>query len=214
MQKQLLIVLAVLIFSYILCPGVQAQTLPPSSIPFCGTENLTPEQARSLVNQAELARQQKLASGAAFQAVTYVPIRPHIVRRSNGTGGFSLASLNKVMASTNSYYLLNGLGIQFYFAGSSPDYLDNDALYDNFDSQPIGNYVAYNALNQYYVNQFSTPGLGGYAYYPYNDVYSTRSFILTGGGESEDDLGNRLIPHELGHNFNLLHTFGQNSVRS
>ena len=28
---------------------------------------------------------------------------------------------------------------------------------------------------------------------------------------NEDDMGNRLIPHELGHNFNLVHTFGERS---
>ncbi|GAB4022506.1 hypothetical protein GCM10028808_70350 [Spirosoma migulaei] len=164
-----------------------------------------------LVNQAESARQQKLASGAAFQAITYVPIRPHIIRRSDGNGGFNISSLNRVIAMTNSYYLLNGFGIQFYFAGTSPDYINNDDMYNAYSSQSVDAYDAHNALNQYYVTQFSTTGLGGFAYYPDNAVYSTRSFILTGGTSSESDLGNRLIPHELGHNFSLIHTFGQNA---
>ncbi|MVM34944.1 hypothetical protein GO755_33255 [Spirosoma sp. HMF4905] len=211
MQKRIRFALRCLFFLAFLCPVVQAQITTQPVVPFCGTEDLTLEQAQSLVKQAEIARQKKLASGAAFQSITYVPIRPHIMRQSNGTGGFSIASLNQVIAMTNSYYLLNGLGIQFYFAGSSPDYIDNDNMYTAYNGQSVDANDAHNALNQYYVNQFSTSGLGGYAYYPNNDIISTRSFILTGSGEYEDDLGNRLIPHELGHNFNLIHTFGQNA---
>jgi hypothetical protein len=187
-------------------------TVVPQPAP-CGIGNLTPEQARSLVQQAKLALERKRASGAAFSQITYVPIRPHIIRRSDGTGGFTLANLNQAIAATNSYYLLNGFGIQFYFAGTTPDYIDDDNLFFGFSSESaIEGRDATNALNQYYVAQFSGPysGYGGYAKYPYDHVASTRSFILTGPSESIEDLGNRLIPHELGHTFNLIHTFGQN----
>ncbi|UHG93838.1 M43 family zinc metalloprotease [Spirosoma oryzicola] len=181
---------------------------PP--LPQCGTEDLTPQQIRQLIQQGNMALERKRASGAAFTAITYVPIRPHIIRQSNGSGGFSLASLNQVIAITNSYYLSNGYGIQFYFAGSTPDYIDNDEMYAGYDNQSVDGRDATNALNQYYVSRFTSSGLGGFAYYPANGIYSTRSFILAGNYSSLEDLGNRLIPHELGHNFNLVHTFGQN----
>ena len=131
------------------------------------------------------------------------------MRRSNGTGGYSLASMNQVIALTNSYYLLNGMGIQFYFAGSTPDYIDNDEMYNSYNGQSVDAYDAPDAMNQYYVNQFSNSGLGGYAYYPDDAIYSTRSFILN--ENNIEDMGNRLVPHELGHNFNLIHTFGNNN---
>ncbi|GAB3881086.1 M43 family zinc metalloprotease [Spirosoma agri] len=183
----------------------------PVPLPQCGTVDLTPQQIRALVQQGNLALERKRASGAAFNAITYIPIRPHIIRQSNGSGGFPLANMNQAIAITNSYYLLNGYGIQFYFAGTTPDYIDDDDMYAGFGNQSVDGRDATNALNQYYVNQFTTPGLGGYAYYPGDGIYSTRSFILTGNFQSLDDLGNRLIPHELGHTFNLIHTFGQNS---
>ena len=190
--------------------AVKAQTAPvPVPIPFCGTVDLTPGQARALVAEGDRALLQKKTTSTTTQPITYVPIRPHIIRRSNGTGGYTLASMNQIMALTNSYYLLNGMGIQFYFAGSTPDYIDNDAMYNSYDGQSVDAYDAYNAMNQYYVNQFSNPGLGGFAYYPDNAIYSTRSFILN--ENNIEDMGNRLVPHELGHNFNLIHTFGQNS---
>jgi hypothetical protein len=216
MQKHILFTLCWLVFGYLLCSTTLAQTTPTSTTLFCGVEDISLEKAQSLVKEAEQARQKKLTSGAAFQAVTYVPIRPHIIRQSNGTGGFSVANLNQVIAITNSYYLLNGFGIQFYFAGSSPDYIDNDELYAGFpyggtaEGTAVNGRDATNAMNQYYVNQFSTPGLGGYAYYPDNGIYSTRSFILNEYWNL-DDMGNRLVPHELGHNFNLIHTFGNNN---
>lgn len=190
--------------------NVSAQSTQPPNRPFCSTADLTRAQALSLTQQANAALQRKRATGAAFNTITYVPIRPHIFRQSDGTGGFSLSSLNQVIAMTNSYYLLNGYGIQFYFAGAIPDYIDNDAMYNQYNGQSVDAYDANNALNQYYVHQFSDFGLGGYAYYPADGIYSTRSFILTGLGEYDEDLGNRLIPHELGHTFNLIHTFGQN----
>ncbi|QHV99014.1 fibronectin type III domain-containing protein [Spirosoma endbachense] len=186
----------------------------PGLQPQCGTEDLTPQQIRALVQQGNLALERKRASGAAFTAITYVPIRPHILRQSDGSGGFSLANLNQAMAITNSYYLSNGYGIQFYFAGTTPDYIDNDALFSSFP-YPEGPVVdgrdATNAMNQYYVNRFTNSTVGGFAYYPANASYSTRSFIMTGVVGPIEDVGNRLIPHELGHNFNLYHTFGNNN---
>jgi hypothetical protein len=192
-----------------------AQIVPPSGSAICGTIDLPPAEAQSLVKEANLTLQRKrAASPSAFTSITYVPIRPHIIRQSNGTGDFSLANLNQVIAITNSYYLLNGYGIQFYFAGTTPDYIDNDQLYAGFP-YPEGSSVdgrdAYNAMNQYYVNRITNPNVGGYARYPYNDIVSTRSFILNEAWDL-DDMGNRLIPHELGHSFNLYHTFGNSSI--
>ncbi len=152
------------------------------------------------------AVQLRLANGQPVAALTYVPIRPHILRRSNGTDGYSLTSLNNVLALTNNYY--RSAGIQFFFSGNSPDYVDDDNLYNAFvigvSENTIANRNATNALNQYYVQAFDGDNTGGYAYYPSDNVASTQSFIRVG---SDADLGNRLIPHELGHNFNLLHTF-------
>ena len=194
---------------WLLAPGAaQAQQHGPQGVQ-CVTPELTPAQRAALNGAAEQALTGKKAAGK-LTALTYVPIRPHILRATNGTGGFTVASLNSVLASVNSYYLYNGSGIQFYIAGDTPDYIDNDALFLNFpafNETGVAGRDAANAMNMFFVNQFDQPGLGGYAYFPDNSLQSTRSFILTGSGESNTDLGNRLMPHELGHNFNLYHTF-------
>jgi uncharacterized repeat protein (TIGR01451 family) len=192
--------------------SVAAQRHKPIPVE-CAVPTLTTAQRQILEQQAYDALIVKKGTNATFTSITYVPIRPHILRKSNGTGGMSLASINQVIAITNTYYLLNGYGIQFYLAGTAPDYVDNDAYYTSYDSANedslAGSHDVTNALNQYYVNNFSA-GIGGYAYYPANNIYSTRSFILN-EDYNLDDMGNRLVPHELGHTFNLIHTFGDNN---
>ena len=192
-----------------LIPALAPAQQTRSKTAVCATPDLTDAQRREISDQAMLALRSKLATNGPATTVTYVPIRPHVFRRSNGTGGMTLTKMNNVMAITNSYYLTNGSGIQFYFCGTTPDYIDNDAQYNGFvafDETVANGRDAPNAMNQYYVNQFSKPGLGGYAYFPADQPNSTRSFILN--EDDEADLANRLLPHELGHNFGMFHTQG------
>lgn len=189
------------------CPPLLAQKNKSQQPLFqCAVPELTPQQRQALEAEAKFALQVKQANGGKATVLTYVPIRPHILRRSNGTGGYSMSSLNNVMALTNSYYLKNGVGIQFYFSGATPDYVDNDALFAQFvyntDEATVASRNVTNAMNQYYVQSFSN-GIGGYAKFPANSVNATQSFIVDEGDEV--DMGNRLVPHELGHNFNLIH---------
>lgn len=202
--------LRILLIGLLVSQSLLAQKAPPQ-FPLCATPGLSEPQRQLLERDAAQALADKMTTNSPGVSITYVPIRPHILRRSDGTGGMSVGLMNQVIAVTNRYYLLNGQGIQFYFCGTSPDYVDNDQQYASFDINnqgPVttGHDVA-NALNQYYVNQFST-NAGGYAEYPFNSVASTHSFILN-QPNNPDDMGNRLVPHELGHNFNLVHTFGE-----
>ena len=203
---------AVQLFTWILLLVLSTLTLvraqpatKPASLP-CRTKPLPLFQRKALEVAMAQAVQLRQANGQPIAPLTYVPIRPHVLRRANGTGGYSLASLNNVLALTNNYY--RSAGIQFFFSGDSPDYVDDDKLYSAFaigiSENAVATRNATNALNQYYVQAFDGDNTGGYAYYPANNVASTQSFIRVG---DDDDLGNRLIPHELGHNFNLLHTF-------
>ncbi|GAB4001092.1 hypothetical protein GCM10028807_56300 [Spirosoma daeguense] len=208
MTKRLLILfvsLGLLPHWYLLAQRIQ------SNGPTCNVVELTSDERQTLEKQVMLAFKAKQATNAAFSTITYVPIRPHVLRRSDGTGGISTANINYVIAITNRYYLFNGYGIQFYLAGDKPDYIDNTDQYNSFTDERAltRGHDVNNALNQYYINKFAS-GIGGYSYYPANNVQSTRSFVLH-EPSGLDDMAHRLIPHELGHNFNLIHTFGNNN---
>lgn len=215
----MLIGLIMAVFWVALSITVVAQTkrpLPPRDSLYCATPELTPDERQALEAQIKLALTIKQASGDnKAGTITYVPIRPHIFRPTNGQGGMNLNSLNNVLAITNKSYFDNGSGIQFYFCGTSPDYIDDDALYNAFpygNESSVSGRDATNAMNVYFVNLFNEPGLLGYAYFPSNSLQSTRSFIRT-GGLSDAYNGNYVLNHELGHNFSLYHTFqGSNAT--
>ncbi|MCK8495408.1 hypothetical protein M0L20_26320 [Spirosoma sp. RP8] len=115
----------ILLLWLVSCGPLRAQILPDSV--GCGVIELTPQQAKSFVQQANLALQRKqLTNPSGITAITYIPVRPHIINRTDGTGGFSMASMNQALAQTNRHFLLNCYGIQFFFAGTSPHYINND----------------------------------------------------------------------------------------
>lgn len=183
---------------------------------FCAAPELTLSEIKALEAQINLALTIKKASGENKAAtITYIPIRPHIFRRANGSDGMTLNSLNNVLAITNKYYHNNGSGVQFYFCGTSPDYIDNDALFTAFprgNESSVAGRDATNAMNVYLVNLFDQAGLLGYAYFPNNTLGSTRSFIRT-NRLTDQYLGGYVLNHELGHNFGLYHTFqGSNAT--
>ncbi|MBD2702665.1 fibronectin type III domain-containing protein [Spirosoma sp. BT702] len=200
---------------FLLCSSVQyvsvAQKQQPQSQSVCGTE-LSATTAKEL-KQKMLTFKKKVGANSAFTTLTYIPVRPHIIRKSDGSGGFELSGMNEVMAMANKYYMVNGLGIQFYFAGESVDYIDNDDVWANFAGPP-GPFDVPNALNQYYVHKIQGD-YGGLASFPSNNVYSTESFIAVDNTPNvKQVLGNYIIPHEFGHNFGLYHTFGGGSGES
>ncbi len=190
-----------------------AQVVPTSGSIACGTLAPPPAESRALVRDAAIALQKKKASNPPSAGISYVPLRPHIFRRTDGTGGFDLASLNQVMAANNNQFLLNGSGIQFYFSGTTPDYIDDDELYNGFQGNLPPNHSDNNAMNQYYAHTFSGgwAGYSGLAQFPADYPNSTHSYVIARSGVNLDNRGNYLLPHELGHNFNLYHTFGYGS---
>lgn len=142
-------------------------------------------------------------------ASTYIAVRFHVVRKSNGNQGVTLTQLNAVFAKMNAAYQASG--IQFYMAGTTPHYIDSDNFYDfEFSEENAltqGNDIT-NAINVYVVGAIGSGSgsVSGYAYYPSTLAISNRVFMTV------DALADgRSLVHELGHYFNLLHTFHNNA---
>ncbi len=174
-----------------------AQTLP------CPVTN----ESEVIVRQREqriLQLKQQFVTANIAATPTYIAIKAHILRKSDGSGGLSLVDLNKAIAQTNTLYI--NAGIQFYLCGS-PNYINSSTYYDFANSQESvlcwANDVT-NAINIYFTNSINFGGLpvSGYAYFPSTFMATNRIFV-----QSSSVADTRTLSHELGHYFNLLHTF-------
>ncbi len=183
-----------------------AAQLVPCATPPESPENITAREKRLLKLKSEFV---KNARTSALTAVQYIPIKAHIVRNTDGSGGLSLADVNIALVQINRYYQNVGAGLQFYFCGS-PNFINNSAYYDydNTEETALCNANDVNsAINIYFPNSihFGSLAVAGYAYFPSTLSNSNRLFV-----QAQYATDNRTLAHELGHYFNLLHTF-QNS---
>lgn len=140
-----------------------------------------------------------------------IPVTIHIVRNSNGGGGFyennaflTICDLNNRMASS---------GMFFYLAGPVR-FVDNDLYFNTTDFGDLFTMIDLEnvprTMNIYYTN-LGQLGLCGFAFYPntgpggfQNDGAVVMSFACS------QPTGTTLT-HEVGHFFNLPHTFDQTS---
>lgn len=182
---------------------------PQSRKMSCGAPAATIDQIRYILN--EVASKAIERNGSAI----CIPLKAHIVRKDDHSGGIGLYELNYSLSYLN--YSFRSTGIQFFWQ-NMPNYIDNTDLYD-FDQRPtdlngadteemLASHTteSITAINIYFLaNLTSEDGtsLNGYAYYPAADASSNRIFIKTGnmlvspGG---------VLAHEMGHYFGLLHT--------
>lgn len=177
---------------------VQAQ---PGTAFRCGTPDPTPAELRTLQQYGQALSLARPTTGP----MAYVPLRVHIVRRSDGTGGPDEAVLYQSLAETNALYAQ--ASIQLYLCGA-PRYIDNTALYDFNQSNETALTAAPNyddnLLNVYLTHsiQYGTGAVSGYAYINPGNGY--RKLIIS-------EITARVFSHELGHTFGLAHTFTNNN---
>lgn len=127
-----------------------------------------------------------------------VNIKFHIVRESNGTGGFDASQITNLINYINQFY--NSISINVTSIGF--DYINNSALFNIDDTgndstefnQLITNNNISNAINFYIVNSANYNGRAG-------AIISNNLVVRI------DKVFAPTSPHEIGHCFNLLHTF-------
>ncbi|GAB5524231.1 MAG: hypothetical protein Roseis2KO_21030 [Roseivirga sp.] len=125
-----------------------------------------------------------------------VNVKYHIVRETNGRGGFNYARLQDVTAMLNA--ALNPHNIDITSVGY--DLIDNSTFYRNLTHTGFDALVQTNndpnALNIYIIRNFSGPALGRA-----NGVTSRELVVSQNSAETH------ILTHEVGHSFNLQHTF-------
>lgn len=135
------------------------------------------------------------------------PVKHHIVRKSDGTGGIADADVINQINILNNYFI--NANIQFYQCGPI-NYIDDDQYYDFENSEEAALTSANNVqdvINVYYCNSVtgsSGSPVCGYAYFP--------------GGPDVIMMVNSCTPngvtmlHEMGHYFALYHTHGTSNT--
>ncbi len=202
------VVLFFLLFAFPFAGAQQPLPVPEEFFPpqmlECGKPEAKPEVIRYL---HEVVRQTAIDRNAG---TTCVPLKIHIVRQSDGTGGISLTDVNQAIANLNYYFFEAGTPMEFYLCDPI-QYIDNSAWYD-FDMTEEAALCdpndVNNAMNLYFVNQIcitagNNCGIAGYAYFPFNNIQSTRSLLRN---DQMVLYANGTFVHELGHNFSLEHT--------
>ncbi|MEY3052702.1 MAG: hypothetical protein RLY31_2487 [Bacteroidota bacterium] len=166
---------------------------------WCG---LTAEDARQLSLEFHQVREDMRGFVHTRSAVTYVPVRYHLVAKSDGTGRPSERLALQSLCLLNESYA--ELDIQFYLKEFK--YLNNNAVYNNPESfsafNTISSNMVYNAINVFIVDQIANPGVA--AYYQLPSGPGGNDWIIASDNFVTDP---NVLPHEVGHFFSLLHTF-------
>ncbi|GHB76705.1 GEVED domain-containing protein [Persicitalea jodogahamensis] len=175
----------------------------------CRSPEPTPQEVAAREARIKEIKRGRVGGRLTSDYYTFVPIRFHVIRRSNGTGGATGGDVNNALLAINREYRQSGL--QFYLAGSGPHYINSNTFYD-YEYSEEDDLTQVNdvndAVNVYVVGtlNFQSSNVTGYAYYPSVLASSNRVFVRA------DRLADgRTLPHELGHYFNLLHTFYNNT---
>lgn len=176
----------------------------PANLRECGTE-FTPEQGAAYLRM--LQERGPVARGG-IDPPYYIPIKAHIIRQSDGTGGLSAERLEQAIADANGHYATTG--IVFYRLGDI-DWIDSDAWYstdtlDEIDDMRSTN-LAPNAINIYFTEflDYESGALCGISAFTFSAVQAIA--MRNSCTANPAGLGNHsTFSHEIGHYFNLFHT--------
>ncbi len=179
----------------------------------CGFKH-TPETQKyydSIKDEIKILENQFLDDRLASRSSTAfssVPIKAHIVRATNGSGGLTTVQLNQAIGIMNGIYV--AAGIEFFLCDGI-NYINNDDFYDYETSQESALTSTNNVngvINIYFTNSIvstsSGGGLCGYAYFPGGPETILMANSCATNGST--------LSHEMGHFFALSHTHGNSNV--
>ena len=169
----------------------------------CGTE-LTPADVTEFNRRDANPRTGLIPQGAADPPYC-IPIAAHIVRRTDGSGGLTLAALDQGIADANVLYQNTGMVFQLL----SVDYIDDDDYYFDIDTDAeidalIQENVVADAVNCYFTPNLENEdgGLCGRGSF----TTSTPQGVAMNNGCMGVSDNPSTFGHELGHFFDLFHT--------
>lgn len=173
----------------------------------CGTV-VSPEQVAAFdAMQRDIdAFTEEFLEKSGQMAMVTIPIKAHIIRRSNGTGGLTLSAWYAALQNLNMLFQPGNL--QFAECGP-PNVINSDVYFDFHGSEEAALHNTYgvaNVMNVYIPGgellTSSGTGACGYANYPWAgapNLMLVASSCMTSGNT---------FAHEVGHYLGLYHTHG------
>jgi hypothetical protein len=186
----------------------------------CGTPVLTQKEfneMQSFNQEFDKKRVQSIKQGRVQATQLTVKVKVHIVRRTNTSGGVSISELNDIFVTLRNKLNVYPLNVRLEYLPDI-DYINDDNYYyfgainSSKESAMCDSRDATHAVNLYFIGTLN--GAGGYAYRPNNQRRYNRIVIPTIDTDGSSIYNYNLkssIPHEFGHYFNLLHTFGNSN---
>lgn len=154
-------------------------------------------------------RNTKTSKGYSSKVVNSIPIKAHIIRHSDGSGGLSISELNNAITNLNSIYVD---AYMEFFLCDGINYINEDALCDfkKGDEKTLIETNNVNGLiNIYfadYIENTSEESICGYSDNAgRNDVIVMKTKCATNGSS---------LAHEMGHFFSLIHTHGPDNTKT
>ncbi|OEK08886.1 hypothetical protein A8C32_01025 [Flavivirga aquatica] len=138
------------------------------------------------------------------EVIHSIPIKAHVIRASDGSGGINTYVLNKAFKNLNSIYTD---AFMSFFLYDGINYIDNDNLChfnkDKEQSLTKTTYVS-GIINIYftdYIENASKESICGYS----DTTIGKNDIIIM---KNKCTTNNSSLAHELGHLFSLIHTHG------
>ena len=149
----------------------------------------------------------KSAKGLTVDLVNSIPVKIHIIRNSDGSGGITTAEINSAFADLNASFA--GSLLEFFIC-DGVEYIDDSdsARFMKGEEQQFieTNYVP-GLINLYFAdyieNEFNDAICGFSDNVGRNDVVVLKNSCANNGSS---------LAHEMGHFFSLLHTHGTNNI--
>jgi hypothetical protein len=195
-MTSLAIILLVIVLALGITPSWQAQE-PPEQKKECGTV-VTEAQSRAEIARAGRTARRRFAPQVARPY--HLPLTIHIVRRSNGTGGFTLDQLAIAMRDLNQMW--QPVGVQFFQYGPV-DYINSDYYFSIPNSEARRDELRMvnpvpNTINVYFTNLASICGQSSFT------TSSPQGVLIDNGCAGVASPST--FAHEVGHYFDLYHT--------
>ncbi len=185
---------------------LNAQNPNSSKCSFTGS-NSSIEYIRTIRPEIEKYEQEfmlkKASKGLKSKAVISIPVKAHIIRNSDRSGGLNISSLNQAIANLNMVYA--DANMEFFLCGDI-NYLNDDILthFEKGDEYTLMElYNVPNLINIYFIDYIENKLNESICGYTFNEGRNDVIVI-----KSECATNTSSLAHEVGHLFSLIHTHG------